>query len=191
MRAGLLGWVFAVSLGLLVYVSAYFNRVSISAKDGSEDHRSTRARTVALIVLVGSSLVDGVFNLLEVWRTADTSTPWLQAGALLYGITPTLGIAAAAWLQGQVHRIPTPPHKPGLVQALNKLFLKRIEDATTTPSLPTSIEVEILEPVQPRFKYTCNLCAEGSNNRNWCGPHTRWCKKKGSGKIEFVIAEDL
>lgn len=109
MRAGVLGWIFSVFLGLAVYGFAYWTRVSAMARDGSEDLRSQMVRRMAWTGLILFILADGFFNVTEVWRSVNPATTWDQIASGIYGAFPTLAAALLGALQGFVDRIPKPP----------------------------------------------------------------------------------
>jgi hypothetical protein len=105
--AGVLGWMFSVGMGVAVFVTSYYSRVAISAKDGKEDKRSIRVRTIAMTGLLFFVVIDGYFNVVEVLRTL--LIPDLYYPALVYGAFPTVAAALLGILQGYVDRLPVPP----------------------------------------------------------------------------------
>ena len=93
MRAGVLGWLFAAGLGVAVYTASYWTRTATTR----------RAAGVALVFFVA---VDSYFNFADTWLSADTSTPLIAAGAVLYGLFPTVSVALLGWLSGSIRRLP-------------------------------------------------------------------------------------
>ena len=93
MRAGVLGWLFAAGLGVAVYTASYWTRTATTR----------RAAGVALVFFVA---VDSYFNFADTWLAADTSTPLIAAGAVLYGLFPTVSVALLGWLSGAIRRLP-------------------------------------------------------------------------------------
>jgi len=93
MGAGWLGWLFAAGLGFGVLLYAYWLR---SKTLGG------RAK-VGLLFLV---LVDGGFNLAEVYRHMIAQGTWndglLKAAGITYGIFPTLACLLLGWLAGGI-----------------------------------------------------------------------------------------
>lgn len=107
LKAGILGWLFSIALGIAVYTAAYWTRV-----------QSTRKQAAAALVLF--VLIDAAFNLAHVWISADTSN-WIVAGAaVLYGLFPTCAVALLGWLSGAISKLP-----PGV----GERSLSRIEQA--------------------------------------------------------------
>ena len=93
MQAGALGWLFAAGLGVAVYTASYWTRTATTR----------RAAGVALVFFVA---VDSYFNFADVWIGADTSTPLIAAGAVLYGLFPTVSVALLGWLSGSIRKLP-------------------------------------------------------------------------------------
>ena len=93
MRAGVLGWLFAAGLGVAVYTASYWTRTATTR----------RAAGVALVFFVA---VDSYFNFADTWLAADTSTPLIAAGAVLYGLFPTVSVALLGWLSGSIRKLP-------------------------------------------------------------------------------------
>jgi len=93
MQAGVLGWLFAAGLGVAVYTASYWTRTATTR----------RAAGVALVFFVA---VDSYFNFADTWLSADTSTPLVAAGAVLYGLFPTVSVALLGWLSGSIRKLP-------------------------------------------------------------------------------------
>jgi len=93
MQAGVLGWLFAAGLGVAVYTASYWTRTATTR----------RAAGVALVFFVA---VDSYFNFADTWLAADTSTPLVAAGAVLYGLFPTVSVALLGWLSGSIRKLP-------------------------------------------------------------------------------------
>ena len=93
MHAGVLGWLFAAGLGVAVYTASYWTRTATTR----------RAAGVALVFFVAA---DSYFNFADTWLAADTSTPLIAAGAVLYGLFPTVSVALLGWLSGSIRKLP-------------------------------------------------------------------------------------
>jgi hypothetical protein len=99
LHAGVLGWLYAVGLGLAVYTAAFWTRTATT--------RRSAAITLAFFVLV-----DCYMNLVDVLRVADMSTTWLLIAAWAYGLFPTLAVGLLGLLQAQISRLPPVHGKP-------------------------------------------------------------------------------
>lgn len=150
MQAGFLGWIFATGLGLAVFVSAYFTRVSVTDKSGAEARRSRYARIIATVNLVLFVVVDGFFNLAEV--LLNVTDPNLQVAAWTYGIFPTVAAALLGALQGAVDRLPTPPRRESFASEFRKrignLLRRRVENWINDSEIKAqrkSMEIENLK----------------------------------------------
>jgi hypothetical protein len=104
-----LGWMFAIGIGVGVFVSSYWTRQSINRADEKEDKRDKRARGAAWMSLIMFILLDGTFNLAETLRVLVDQS--LRLYAIIYGVSPTIIAAALGSLQGRIDRLPVPPRK--------------------------------------------------------------------------------
>lgn len=93
MQAGVLGWLFAAGLGVAVYASSYWTRTAITRK----------AAGVALVFFIG---IDAYFNFADVWLAVDTTNQLVAAGAVLYGLFPTVAVGLLGWLSGAIRKLP-------------------------------------------------------------------------------------
>jgi len=106
-RAGWLGWIFSIGLGIGVFTSAYYMRVSAVSKDGTEMKRSRDARIASMVSLAFFVIVDGIFNVIEVLRSLTDQR--LLFAAWVYGVFPTVAAGLLGILQGYLDRLPQPP----------------------------------------------------------------------------------
>lgn len=122
MHAGFLGSLFALCMGVSVFVVSMQTREHITIKDGvKEDRRSRNARKIAWCVLVPLVLAEGLFNLADVLSELGANEPvHIQIAAWVYGLFPTLIAAGLGMLQGFLDRLPTPPVRT--VQPFQKLI---------------------------------------------------------------------
>lgn len=103
LHAGVLGWLYAVGLGVAVYTAAFWTRTATT-------------RRSALLALSFFVLVDCYMNLVDVLRVADMSTTWLLIAAWAYGLFPTLAVGLLGLLQAQISRLP-PVHSKSQASA--------------------------------------------------------------------------
>jgi hypothetical protein len=186
MVAGWLGWLFAAFLGLALYVASYWTRDSISAreviKDGKavdkQDRRATNVKRWAWGVLFMLVIVDGLFNVAEVWQTVQPGVfGLLWIATAFYGAFPTLIVALLGALQGHIDRLPKPPkNEPkkseqeakSIRTALHTLALTAIENVTNRDKLreelaEATVRAKEVEDEAKRFK---KLFEDESNERD-------------------------
>lgn len=181
MAAGPLGWLFSIGLGIAVYASAYWTRISAAGRDGGEDIRSKRVRLAAMLCLLAFVLIDGYFNLAAVLQ--DVKAPELQAAAWIYGLFPTCAAALLGVLQGNIDRLPAPPRRGVSI---------RVALANRVVGFLQGDEQEIQEPridvVHPQAlpevgAYTCEHCGETCKNKQALAAHVRWKHAKRARRV--------
>ena len=126
MGAGWLGWLFAAGLGFGVLLYAYWLR---SKTLGG------RAK-VGLLFLV---LVDGGFNLAEVYRHMIAQGTWndglLKAAGITYGIFPTLACLLLGWLAGGIALLPpVPMAKTAVIPRVKLWIAAQFDNALPSPT---------------------------------------------------------
>jgi hypothetical protein len=173
MQAGVLGWIFSIGLGLSVYASAYWTRVSASSRDGNEDRRSRSTRVMAWIALVLFAVADGFFNLAEVLRTVTDSN--LRNAAILYGAFPTLAAALLGALQGYVDRLPVAPQRNNIPAALRAYAVGKLRIPVDAPQLASVATVEPQLPAKhtEQQPYKCGDCGRTFAKQNSLAAHAR------------------
>jgi DNA-binding CsgD family transcriptional regulator len=145
MGGGWTGWVFSICLGVGVYLSSYWTRDSITAKDGKTDRRNTNVKVWAWGSLVFFVLTDGLYNLAETWLTVNPKeTDWLLiVTTAVFGVSPTVAAAILGALQGHIDRLPKPPvsEKSSIVVALKRRIVAALQPAETEPVvIPAKVE---------------------------------------------------
>lgn len=212
LQAGVLGPVFALGMGLAVFLASSNTREHITIREGAkEDRRSRNARMVAWGLLVLSVLAEGLFNLADTLSAlGETPAPHILLGAYVYGVYPTLLVAGFGMLQGYLDRLPTPPAKHTLdwhriIASVYARALDAIEKPTpapiTKPSKPVinpvvheakeNVSIPVLHPMQGLLA-TCRACGWESNKTyatkkaksNALAAHTRACKGRKNGKVK-------
>lgn len=173
MVAGWLGWIFASVLGAALYVASYWTRDSISAKevikDGKtvdkQDRRAVSVKRWAIGVMVLLIVVDGLFNVAEVWQSVNPPAfgvnPLLVIATATYGAFPTLIVALLGALQGHIDRLPKPP-KPAskmqgdgnisLVDASRALLLAMLAQWKENVTQPKASPVQVNALTAPQRK---------------------------------------
>ncbi|MBM3135822.1 MAG: hypothetical protein FJZ89_11200 [Chloroflexi bacterium] len=147
MGAGYLGWFFAAGLGFGVLLYAYWLRSK--ALYG-------RAR-IGLLFLV---LVDGGFNLAEVYRHMIAQGTWndglLKAAGITYGVFPTLACLLLGWLAGGIALLPpSPMAKTAVIPRVKLWIAAQFDNALPAPvdngkteATPQLTEVNLLTQAQ-------------------------------------------
>lgn len=151
MKTGPLGWFFSIGLGAGVFVSAYWNRVSV-IRDGQETPQSADLRKTARRVFILFILADGFFNLVESFQAVNPQTLLLAISTLIYGAFPTIATGALSAVQTRVDRIPAPPGKYNVSLSFRKAIVALLDRTSSTyevVSLPTEAEVKTLPPASP------------------------------------------
>ena len=167
LKAGPLGWVFSIALGVAVYASAYWTRIP-----------STRKQAAAALVLFIA--IDAYMNFTHVWLSADTEQPLVAGGAVLYGLFPTLAVALLGWLSGAISRLP-----PGAGERnrnrLEQVFYNRI--AAWAERAEQAEQAKVLEPVIPELveqKYNCTFCTWSTDDaKSYAGHMSSHARKNG------------
>jgi 4-amino-4-deoxy-L-arabinose transferase-like glycosyltransferase len=170
LKAGPLGWVFSIALGVAVYASAYWTRIP-----------STRKQAAAALVLFIA--IDAYMNFTHVWLSADTEQPLVAGGAVLYGLFPTLAVALLGWLSGAISRLP-----PGVGERnrnrLEQVFYNRIAQwAERAEQTEQAKVLEVAPPVlveQTGNKYNCTFCTWGTDDaKSYAGHMSSHARKNG------------
>ena len=172
MRAGVLGWLFAAGLGVAVYTASYWTRTATTR----------RAAGVALVFFVA---VDSYFNFDDTWLAADTSTPLIAAGAVLYGLFPTVSVALLGWLSGSIRKLPPDAaqmrtSRVGAALGERILALIGASDAQpeTTPTQPDAHDAhEVTQAPQPPA-HTCASCGMAYASQQALAAHMRKHKRE-------------
>lgn len=118
--AGVLAWVFAFFLAGSIYGLSYWDgRAKYTVTADPEDKRSyaaqmrikrasDEARNEARLWLVVFVAIDGGLNLAETMTDLPAGiSGWQYAGAIIYGVFPTLAALGLGRLQAYIERIPT------------------------------------------------------------------------------------
>ena len=172
MQAGVLGWLFAAGLGVAVYTASYWTRTATTR----------RAAGVALVFFVG---VDSYFNFADTWLAADTSTPLIAAGAVLYGLFPTVSVALLGWLSGSIRKLPPDAAQMRTSRvgaALGERILALIGASpareVAQPTQPDAHHAhEVTQAPQPPA-HTCASCGMAYASQQALAAHTRKHKRE-------------
>ena len=172
MQAGVLGWLFAAGLGVAVYTASYWTRTAITRK----------AAGVALVFFIG---IDAYFNFADVWLAVDTTNQLVAAGAVLYGLFPTVAVGLLGWLSGAIRKLP-----PDAAQMRSR----RVGDALgerTLALIGASPADEVAQPTQtdaqPAHEVTqapqqpahvCASCGMAYASQQALAAHTRKHKRE-------------
>ena len=172
MRAGVLGWLFAAGLGVAVYTASYWTRTATTR----------RAAGVALVFFVA---VDSYFNFADTWLSADTSTPLIAAGAVLYGLFPTVSVALLGWLSGSIRKLPPDAAQMrggkighALTQRILALIGASPTDDDAHPAQPDTHDAhEVTQALQTRA-HVCASCGKVFASQQSLAAHTRKHKRE-------------
>lgn len=171
MHAGVLGLLFAAGLGVAVYTASYWTRTATTR----------RAAGVALVFFVA---VDSYFNFADTWLSADTSTPLIAAGAVLYGLFPTVSVALLGWLSGAIRKLPPDAAqmrggKIGNALALRIMRWIGASDARpeTTPTQPDAQPAHEVTQAPQTPAHVCASCGMAYASQQALAAHTRKHKK--------------
>ena len=140
LNAGPLAMVFAIFLGSVIFVLSYWSeraRYEVTAQPEDKARYSQQMRMKRLHDEVGRSvwgwlvifmLIDGSLNLAETWLALpEKAEAVLRAGALAYGIFPTLAALGLGRLQSSLDRLPTAPTKKTTLAGLFDAILRKLE----------------------------------------------------------------
>lgn len=189
--AGLLGWPFAVGLGLGVYLCSYWLKVS----DG-------KTRAAAMVSLVFFAISDLIFNLSEVYRGMLANGTWndalLRLAGIVYAAFPTLAVGLLGWLQGNVDRLPPAPMRKGAILPRIKLwFAAQIDSAT--PQAAAQDSQMIGAAAQPALAapeaarslriYEC-ACGRTFASQPSYAAHRRHCTAQAAEIASSTVADD-
>lgn len=179
MAAGVLGWLFAIGLGVAVYTASYWTRTATTRKQAM----------TALVFFVG---VDAYFNFADVWLAADTSINLVAVGAVLYGLFPTLATALLGWMSGAIAKLPPDAAQRNAAsaraRASNALsaWLERMTAAPDAQSAHVSAldAPGVAQPAQPAAQrdagaaHVCAQCGYRARNQQALAAHLRRHKRK-------------
>lgn len=172
MQAGVLGWLFAAGLGVAVYTASYWTRTATTR----------RAAGVALVFFVA---VDSYFNFADTWLAADTSTPLIAAGAVLYGLFPTVSVALLGWLSGAIRRLPpdAAQMRNGKIgHALGERILALIgaspADEVAQPTQTDAQPAHEVTQAPELSAHTCASCGMAYASQQALAAHTRKHKRE-------------
>lgn len=138
--AGWLAWVYAIFLALTIYTLSYWvARLKYEVTADPEDKRQYaqqqrmqrlyhRARVNALVWLSVFLVIDGLLNLAETMAALpEAVSTWELAGAVVYGVFPTLAAFGLGSLQSMIDRIPAGASKPSAIGQLAGKLLARLD----------------------------------------------------------------
>lgn len=140
LNAGMLALVFALFLGGSVFVLSYWSeraRYEVTADPADKAKHAQQLRMkrlhddVARAVwtwLVLFLLIDGGLNLAETWLSLPPAADLvLRAGAVAYGVFPTLAALGLGRLQSSLDRLPAPPTRKSPLSSLFDAWMRRME----------------------------------------------------------------
>ena len=140
LNAGPLALVFAVFLGGVIFTLSYWSeraKYEVTASPEDKNRHAQQIRMKRLHDEIGRQvwtwltlflLIDGGLNLAETWLKLPAAADFvLRAGAVAYGIFPTLAALGLGRLQSSLDRLPAPTAKKGLLSALLDAWVRRIE----------------------------------------------------------------
>jgi len=188
MGAGYLGWFFAAGLGFGVLLYAYWLRSK--ALYG-------RAR-IGLLFLV---LVDGGFNLAEVYRHMIAQGTWndglLKAAGITYGVFPTLACLLLGWLAGGIALLPPSPMGRTAVLPRIRLWIAAQLDSALPQDgadatqrqgeLPQGNAIPVQLP-QPAKQYVCP-CGRTFALPQAYSAHVRFCPTHTEKNAALLLAQ--
>lgn len=156
MSAGILGWVYAIGLGVAVYTAAYWTR-------------NATTRRPAAIALAFFILADCLFNFSEVWLTSSLRSPLVVAGAIVYGLFPTAAVALLGWLQTSIARMPPTKNEVRIKSAWSTWLANRLQ--VEAKPAPEPVAQSEPEPELPR--YVCVRCGYAAKSQNGLNAHAK------------------
>jgi 4-amino-4-deoxy-L-arabinose transferase-like glycosyltransferase len=172
LKAGALGWIFSIALGVAVYASAYWTRIP-----------TTRKQAIAALVLF--ILIDAFFNFAHVWLSADTQQPLVAGGAVLYGLFPTLAVALLGWLSGAISRLPPGVGERGRNRLEQALYSRIVQWAERAEQTEQAKDVVYVLPEQAAYKYNCSFCDWGTDDaKSYAGHMSSHARKNGHKSIQ-------
>lgn len=183
MGAGILGWLYAIGLGVAVYVAGYWTRVQVTRK-------------IAITSLVVFVVIDGFFNLVEVLRSTypdRAEVKFMIAVAMwVYGLFPTAAAALLGWLQGYVNKLPPSTKKPAgfalILERLVQRVLAWLEQPV--PKKTPAVETAKAAKVCVQCSWTsAEAEAQGRDPKRAYAAHTKvhvTARKNGHSKKEKI-----
>lgn len=137
--AGWLAWIYAIFLALTIYALSYWVSRLHYEVTATEDEKAKyaqqkrmerlfgRARRNAHVWLILFILIDGGLNLAETMAALPIKVlGWEYAGALVYGVFPTLAALGLGSLQAQIDKIPSGASKASFLSKLGDKLLARV-----------------------------------------------------------------
>ncbi len=172
MHAGVLGWLFAAGLGVAVYTASYWTRTTTTR----------RAAGVALVFFIG---IDAYFNFADVWLAVDTTNQLVAAGAVLYGLFPTVAVGLLGWLSGSIRKLPPDAAqmrggKIGNALALRVTRWIGASDAQpeTTPTQTDAQPAHEVTQAPQQPAHVCASCGMAYASQQALAAHTRKHKRE-------------
>lgn len=203
--AGILAPVFAVFLGLSIYVLAYWHgrtiyKVSANAETEKAKHaQQTRMKAMYddLRSLVGFWLtlfviIEGLLNLAETLTNISETVSllsWQWFGAFAYGIFPTLAAFGMGSIQAKLDRIPHGVANASSMEVMFNAVLRRITsllDEQETQAAPGASQNQSSASQGAHsgrnasaYPQPCPLgCGASMQNANALSAHYRYCPNK-------------
>lgn len=188
MQAGLLGWLFSMGLGAGVYLSAYFTREHVASRETEKgekiDRRSKTVQDWAWGALLFFVVIDGLFNIAEVWSAVDPQDILMKVATGAYGAFPTLAAALLGALQGHVDRLPKPPAQANanIALSLRKTIVSRLEAyaggsqdrvSVSQDNQPVLELAPIEKQVAQALAFHCPSCARSYASQQALAAHMR------------------
>jgi hypothetical protein len=204
MKAGWLGWAFSIGLGVGVYLSSYFTREHVSARETErgekQDKRSVTVQRWSLVALIIFALIDGLFNVAEVWSAVDPQDMLMQIATGAYGAFPTLAAALLGALQGHIDRLPKPPAQTSgnVALAVRKWIVGKLELATPKAQEPQPLAQPTEKPETPALPlpqivaevrtlpFPCPHCVKSYASQQALAAHLKSHKEKQNGKVHHA-----
>lgn len=138
--SGWLAWVYAIFLGATIYVLSYWDgrlkydvtatpeETAKYAQQKRMERLHTRARSSARLWLTLFLCIDGSLNFAETMAALPTTiTIWETAGAMVYGVFPTLAAFGLGSLQALLDKIPQGVSKPSSIGKLADKLLAMLD----------------------------------------------------------------
>jgi hypothetical protein len=207
--AGILAPIFAVFLGMSIYVLSYWHgRSEYHITADKENERAKYAqqsrmknmyddiRSLVGFWLTLFVIIEGLLNLAETLTHVKAEVvlfSWQWFGAFAYGIFPTLAAFGMGAIQAKLHRIPHGVANASWIEVMFNAIAKRIaslaeEPATQTPQPATHPEKTGRNagayPKECPYK-----CGATLQNANAYSAHMRYCpeKNKQNNASSFLI----
>lgn len=204
--AGVFAPIFAIFLGMSIYVLAYWHGRSEYHITASEEEKSkyTQQKRMKKLYdeirsLVGFWLtlfvvIEGLLNLAETLTHLKSDIlifSWQWFGAFTYGIFPTLAALGMGAIQAKLHRIPHGVANASWIEVMFSAFAKRIASyMDEQPAQPANSASQTTQPASQTAKPNRNSDAYPRPCPNGCGyisqtagqysTHFRYCPKKNA-----------